>query len=121
MTENSPITQKILYIKRGDTKSYTLKFRDEDGNAVDITGWTIFFTAKNKIDDVDDDAVIKKTITDHTDPTDGETQITLTSTDTAAVASLVYDIQYKTSGGQIKTVIEGFLEISKDVTIRTTV
>ena len=113
------IAQTNLFVKRGDTKTYTLYFEDENGARIDITGWIVFFTVKVHIDDSDDDAKIKKTITSHTDPTNGETQIPLTSTDTADVGNYVYDVQYRSTTGTIKTVIEGFLVIAKDVTQRT--
>ena len=40
-----------LSIVRGDSKQYTLYFKDSDGVVIDITGWTVFFTVKEKIDD----------------------------------------------------------------------
>jgi hypothetical protein len=113
------IAQTNLFIKRGDTKPYTIYFEDEDGMDINITGWTIFFTAKINIDDSDDDAKIKKTIISHTDPINGETQILLTSTDTADVGNYVYDIQYKDTAGNIRTVMEGMLVIAQDITQRT--
>ena len=112
------IEQVNLTIKRGDTTTYILYLEDEDGKNKDITGWTIFFTVKSNIDDADDDAVIKKTITTHTNPTNGETQIFITSTDSANVGNYVYDIQYKDTVGNIKTIMEGYFAITKDVTQR---
>jgi hypothetical protein len=114
------IGQTLLEIKRGDSKDYTLIFKDEDGNYIDITGWTVFFTAKIEIDDTDEQAVIKKTITVHTNPTAGQTKIQLTSSDTNLTqTSYVYDIQIKKSTGEIKTIVEGLINITKDVTQRT--
>lgn len=108
-----------LVEKRGDTQTYTLYFCDEDGARQDITGWTVFFTAKTKTSDADASAIISKTITTHTDPTNGETQISLTATDLATVGRYVYDVQVKTDVGDIKTVLEGNLNIQQDVTTRT--
>jgi len=114
------IGQTLLEIKRGDSKDYTLIFKDEDGNYIDITGWTVFFTAKVGIDDTDNEAVIKKTITIHTNPTAGQTKIQLTSADTNLnPISYVFDIQIKKSTGEIQTIIEGLITIKKDVTQRT--
>ena len=109
----------LLEVMRGDTKTWTLYVEDDDGNDIDISGYTVFFTAKNNINDSDDDAVIKKTITSHTNPTAGETQIDLTSTDTAVVANLVFDIQVKKSTGEIVTITPGILSILQDITLRT--
>ena len=112
------IEQVNLTIKRGDTTTYILYLEDADGVNIDITGWIIFFTVKSHIEDSDDDAKIKKTITVHTNPTNGETQILLTSDDTADVGNYVYDIQYRSNTGIIQTIMEGFFTITQDVTQR---
>jgi len=108
-----------LQVKRGDSKSYTLKFRDSDDNFVDITGWIIFFTVKENICQADNDATIKKDVILHSNPTEGETIIELTPTDTNHVGNYVFDIQYKTNNGIIKTIIEGVITFEEDVTRRT--
>jgi len=114
------VEQSCLSIKRGDTWSRTIYFEDEDGVAIDITGWTVFFTVKAKADDLDAAAVISKTITVFTDPTNGEAGISLTSTDTnQTIGSYLFDIQVKTNLAEIITVLEGILTITKDITIRT--
>jgi hypothetical protein len=95
-------------------------FEDENGNAIDITGWTIFLTVKAKADDPDSSAVISKTITVFSDPVAGIAEIELTPTDTnQAIGSYVYDIQVKTNVGEIYTIVEGILTITKDITQRT--
>ena len=112
--------QVNLEIKRGDSKSYTLTFKDDDGALIDITDWTIFFTAKETVTDTDANAKISKDITSHTDPTNGETQIQLSPADTALTpGNYVYDIQIKKNTGEINTIVEGTLTITKDVTQRT--
>lgn len=113
------VVNTILEVTRGDTKTYTLYFYDANGGYVDITGYTIFFTAKTSPAILDASATISKTITTHTNPTAGETEISLTTTDTATVASLVFDIQVKTATGDIFTILTGDLNIVKDITIRT--
>ena len=115
------IEDVCLSIKRGDSWSKTMYFENEDGARIDITGWTIFLTVKASEDDLDSAAVISKTITTFSNPTAGEAEIELTPTDTAQVIeSYVFDIQVKTSAGEIYTIIEGILNISQDITIRTT-
>jgi hypothetical protein len=115
-----PIEQVCLQIKRGDTWSRTMYFQDANGSPIDITGWTIFFTVKAKADDLDAAAVILKTITVFSDPSAGEAEISLTSTDTAqTIASYLFDLQVKTNLGEIITVLEGIITITKDITIRT--
>jgi len=115
-----PVSQSCLSIKRGDSFSRTIYFNDEDDANIDITGWTIFLTIKAKADDPDSSAVISKTITTFSDPTAGIAEISLTPTDTnQAIASYVYDIQVKTNVGEIYTIVEGILTITKDITQRT--
>jgi len=106
--------------KSGDTWSKTFYFRDKHSNAeIDITGWTVFFTAKQKITDLDVAAKISKTIITHTDPTHGETVISLTATDTNRVETLVYDMKFITDSGDTKTFLEGDFNFLKNITIRT--
>ena len=114
------VEQVCIQIKRGDTWSKTMYFENEDGARIDITGWTIFLTVKAKTDDLDAAAIISKTITVFSNPTAGEAEISLTPTDTnQAIASYVYDIQVKTNVGEIYTIVEGILTITKDITQRT--
>jgi len=113
------IEQVSLSIKRGDTKRYTVYFRDEAGSLVDITGWTVFFTVKENITDTDPNAKISKTITDHSDPTNGESTIELTSVDTNLDGNYLFDIQIKRASGDINTILEGMIVFTKDVTQRT--
>jgi len=114
------IEQTCLSIKRGDTFTRTMYFQDANGSPIDITGWTIFFTMKAKADDLDAAAVISKTITVFSNPTSGEAEISLTSTDTnQAIASYLFDIQVKTNNNEIYTCLEGIITITKDITIRT--
>jgi len=111
-----------LQIYRGDDKNYNFTFIDENGAAINITGWTIFLTIKPAIDDVtnDDSAEIVKTVTSHTSPTDGETTVSLDDTDTNELndEEYVYDFQAKTNAGKIMTIMHGILEVTKEVTRR---
>ena len=116
-----------LSIYRGDSKTWNLSFTDSDGQAINITGYTIFFTVKKKNsytdDTVDTDAVIQKNVTVHTDPEQGQTQLVLQPSDTSSVipAVYVYDMQLKDDSGTILTFISGNFTITADVTRRTTV
>ncbi len=114
------VEQVNLQIKRGDTWSRIIIFENEDKERLDITGWTVFFTVKIKIDDPDSAAIISKTITTFSNPTNGEAEISLTSTDTAQEReSYLFDIQVKTNNNEIITVLEGTITITQDITQRT--
>jgi hypothetical protein len=108
-------------VSRGDTWKKTLKFYSDSGR-VDISTWTIFLTVKEKVTDPDASAKISKTITVHTDPTNGETQISLTSIDTdITVGNYVFDIQIVTPAlADVRTILTGTFSILSDITIRNT-
>lgn len=113
------LEQTNLTIKKNDSWSRTLYFEDEDGNDLDITGWTVFFTAKANINDADSAAKISKTITTFTSPTTGEVELELTTTDTnQVVGNYFFDIQIKTNLNEIITVLEGIITITQDITQR---
>ena len=75
-----------LKYKQARTVSEELQFT-ENGVAVDITGWTVYFTVKSLLSDADVSAVISKTITVHSNPTDGKTLLELSVTDTNLIGS----------------------------------
>lgn len=112
------VEQVCLEIKRGDSKSYTLFFTDENSVPLDITGYTLFFTVKEKLDDVDTSAKISYTITTFTSPTTGEAVINLTPSNTNLIGSYLFDIQIKDTAGNITTILEGIINFSRDVTLR---
>ena len=105
---------------RGDDLDFAVIFKEGDV-LKDITGWTVFFTLKKRIDDDDDDAALKKDITVHTNPTQGRTDVNLSAAETDALTGLYhYDIQSKDGAGEIKTVIKGEINFIKDISRRTT-
>lgn len=111
-----------MNIIKGDDCDFELTFKDVDGNVIDITDATVFFTVKKKLTDSDDDAVIKKEITDFADPTSGIAILTLTDTDTEISArSYYFDIQLKDNLGKITSTQAGKLIVSQDVTERTAI
>jgi hypothetical protein len=91
----------------------------ENGVAKDITGATVRFTVKKAKDDAADDtsAIISKTVTSHTDPSNGVTAIPIIKSDTQDedVGSYFYDIQIDFADGSIKSA-EGRFSLIKEVT-----
>lgn len=117
------MSPKITIIKR-DSYSFPIYFENVNCGDLDITGYTLFFTVKTlaNLDSADTLAIIQKSITSHTDPTHGESLITLTSTDTDQTAgTYYYDIQLKSPTGTITSCEKGEFIISQDVTKRTDV
>lgn len=82
---------------------------------VDLTGATIYVTAKADYDNVaaDTDAPIKVDWTTHSDPTNGKTDVLIPSSQTENMAAGKYkwDARLKTNAGKISTPITGTLTI----------
>lgn len=106
-----------LKLYRRNDKTYTVTFTDSNGAAIDITGYTVWFTVKSDVDDTDANAKIQKVVTSHSDPTNGQTQIDLTNADTdIAEGRYVYDIQLLDTSSDVLTVIVGSFIILNRVT-----
>jgi hypothetical protein len=115
-----PQKKPDIFLIRGDSGSINFSLP-----GVDLTGGTVFFTAKPTIDaDVTDAAaVIDIEVTDFTgsDPTNGECVIPLSATDTSVAPGIYYyDIQVKTAGGTIISIPVRKLEVFGDITRRIT-
>lgn len=109
---------------RGDTFTLNFEFTDDDtGDPIDITGWILFFTMKEKVSDTDANALIKKEVTVHSNPTGGISAVTLESTDTDEdeyVGNFFYDVQAKRPDTSIVTLCKGIIYFDSDVTRRVT-
>ena len=72
----------MIYVNRGDTKRVELSFTNDDGSVLNLSGATVYFTAKRTWEDADGAALIEKTITGHAAPESGITYMDLTTSDT---------------------------------------
>jgi len=110
-----------IEIIRGDDVALNATFKDDAGVAIDITGYTVFFTVKDNYTSTDDSAaIISKTVTSHTAPLLGKTSIALTNTDTnLAETDYYYDFQLKDTTNKIASTQRGILAVTWDVTRRT--
>jgi hypothetical protein len=110
-----------IEIIRGDDISFATTFTDENGDAVNLTGSTVFFTVKEDYDKTDAEAVISKSVISHTSPASGITSIVLTNSDTTITPGDYYwDIQIKDSNSKISSIKAGKFIVSADITNRTT-
>jgi len=115
----APLTKNLEIVQK-TTKIYEVQFT-KNGAVLDITGWTVFFTLKEKMTDTDAEAVIKKTITTHADAINGKTLVELTSVDTDITPkSYVFDLKYKDdeSPANIGVIVQGKLTVTRIVTRR---
>jgi len=83
---------KDYSVYRGDTITIPISFVDGDGNAINITGWLLFFTLKNAIDDSDDSAVLKVDVSSHVDAPNGLTKIVLADGPNCGVNHIGIDV-----------------------------
>lgn len=110
--------EKIEVI-RGDDLTIELALTEEDGTPVNLTGTTVFFTVKKKLADSDEDAVISKEVTDHTEPENGVAVISLDNDETDIAAGIYHwDIQIL-NAGKISSINYGIFRVIPDVTRRT--
>lgn len=111
-----------ITINKGTTYTITGTYK-ESGVAADITGATIYFTAKSAeydTDTDDSDALIATTGT-LISPTEGTYTISLTPALTDKTpGNYYYDIKIKKSGGQVYKLVEGRLVIDGSPTNRAT-
>lgn len=108
---------------RGDTNVYT-GTATADGVAIDITGSTMRFTAKNDPSDADGSALISETTTGGgitlVTPASGVYRITLAPGDTTGLtvsSVLHYDVQLTTAGGAVYTLCKGHFTIVGDISV----
>ena len=105
---------KNLEISRKTTKIYEIHFT-KNSRAQDITGWKIYFVAKEKMDDPDTGAPIYKEVSP-TNPKQGIAQIELSTTDTdVACKNYNYSIDYLDVDGNEGILFWGKLKIAKRV------
>lgn len=93
----------VISVVRGTDVRLDLTFKDAGGTAFDITGWTVFFTVKRRLDySSDSGAVISEIVSSHTDPTNGRTTLSLSHADLAiAPRGYYYGIQVVRADGQV--------------------
>jgi hypothetical protein len=110
-----------MVIKRvkGDTFDLSVSFTNENGVPIDITGATVFFTVKRNLEDTDAQALINKTVTSHTAPTQGTTSVTFNASDVDYVGEFFYDFKIKDLSNKIVSIFSNKFILVQNVTRRT--
>jgi hypothetical protein len=112
-------TNADLCWTRGDSGRLDVTVTQSDGAAYDLTGCTLFLTAKNSLTDADSAAVIRKEVTTHDAPESGESHFEILTTDNATAGVRFYDVQLKDADNKIFTLFGGIWKVLADVTVRT--
>jgi len=105
-------------ITKGDSEVIQITITDEDGSAFDLTGYTVTMTVRKCGNEEDADAILKKSVTSHLNPTGGITVIELSPTETDIVPGIyIYDVQVsKATPVFVRTVIKDIFEVVEDIT-----
>lgn len=103
---------KDFSIFQNSTKIYKLIFK-KNGIYIDITDWKIYFTVKENKTDTDNNAKINKTITAHSDAINGETLISLSTSDTNLSGTYYYEISYLDDEGNQDVLLSGRMTFKK--------
>src|SRR3712207_2587147 len=112
-----------LTIRRGDTKEWDLTVT-RNGVAENITGWSVWFTAKDNIRKADSDAKVRLTVGSGITITNGAGAIARSRMAPSVTASMILtqdlvltaDVQVKNGAGDVYTLLTGRLTIKPDVT-----
>jgi len=87
-----------LEVPKNKTETWTLTF-SEDNAAIDISDYTIYFMVKQYKSDLDSAAKLSKTITVHSDPINGESELYLSKADTNSLDVGVYHYSIEYNNG----------------------
>lgn len=111
---------KLKDIIRGDSLVINLTCKEADGTPFDLTGYSIYFTAKSALDTNDDTAAaIQKTIVSINNPSAGLVSIELSPADMdVAPGEYFYDIQFKDANGNVNSLQADKMIVIPDVTRR---
>lgn len=114
------MSERRIEIIRGDDVNLELTFTDIDGNAIDLTGGTVYFTVKKHLGDSDDDAVLQAEENTFTAPETGIMILTIGNEDTdLPIGQYYYDVQLKDLDNKISSSERGSFIVVKDITVRT--
>lgn len=114
MTHN--LNKDPLEETQGDTFSDTVSFNNSDGTDVDITGWTLYATVKQRFSDPDEDAVLSQDVTAHDDAANGVTSFSFPPSDTEDLSGAYhFELKYEDTSGEVNTILRRPLEFNNSV------
>ena len=111
-----------ITVVRGTDFTIPLEFKTAEGQALDLTGCTVYLTAKRKWDNDDTDgaAAFKKDTSIHTDPLAGKTEIAGVPGDTlnSKPDRYEYDIELRDTAGRVTSFGKGVFTLQGEMTRR---
>lgn len=116
-----------LRMTRGDSKAFAFALTDASGDPIDLTGASVWMTAKEAFSDTDAGATFQKTNLDGItvlDEDNGLIRVELVPDDTDGLddkrVRLLYDIQVLDADDKVITPVSGRIVVSPDVTLTIT-
>ena len=102
----------------GDSVASVITLTDATtGAAINISGYTFYFTMKYSESDLDASAIISKTFTPVGDGSTGKVILALSSADTSVESkNYFYDLRYKDGSGNKGTLLNGKFYLNQSIT-----
>ena len=117
MSTSCPTITKVQLepLYRGNSKVINIRVADSSDSPIDITGDTLILTVKTHKSATTN--LYQQTNTTHSNPTQGLSQFTIPSADSMnfPIATVVFDIQWNRSDGNVFTTTEGTFEVVEPV------
>lgn len=106
-----------ITLQRGNARNIKATVT-KDGSAVDVTGWSVRLTVKNKPTDTDAAAIISKLVTSIPNPTQGIINIPIDAADTEdkAIGTYVFDLLVLDAAGKKHSSETGDFVIVQEIT-----
>jgi hypothetical protein len=105
---------------RGDDATFVIVAVDALNKPVNLSGATLRFTAKkSRTDAVPTLSKSTGSGITHTDPANGQAELTFVPADTSSLyapIALIFDVQLTEGTGKVSTIILGVLQIGADIT-----
>lgn len=110
-------TQNIC-VTKGDTAPVEVYYKNPDGSAVDMTGYTAKFTAKDRVDDQSPIFQLTEVAGITIAATDGMLSVNMTPTQTSLLSwtGAHYDLEVTDAGGIVTTLVSGRIEVESEIT-----
>jgi len=111
----------MLEIVRRDNREFTFYLYDSDGLLYDLSGCSLYATAKISYEDTDALAKILKTLS-VAYPLTGKAILSLIPSDTQyLLGNYYFDLQLVDSMSRVRTILRTILKVTPDYTIRVSV
>jgi len=106
-----------IAVKRNNDLTLAITVK-KDGTPENITGWVIYFSVKKVRNSSDASAIIYKEVTVHTDPTAGESSISIDAVDTKdkEVGTYYYDLLFVDDQDKRQSTVTDLFQLVQEVT-----